>query len=71
MIPLTTVLGGLILTNGVTNANLNSMVEIIFVFERDYFLRDGGGSTVQRDNYPGNYYILTNGRFFLILLNRC
>jgi hypothetical protein len=51
-IPLTTVLGGLILTNGVTNANLNSMVEIIFVFERDYFLRDGGarrfkGITIQ------------------------
>lgn len=62
-----TVLGGLILTNGVTNANLYSMVEIIFIFERDYFLRDEGDAMVQRDNHPlqpGNYYIVTSGRFF-------
>ena len=47
------------------------MVEIIIVFERDYFLRDKGGTTVQMDNYllqPGNYYILTNVGFFLKLL---
>jgi hypothetical protein len=64
----TTVLGGLILTNGVTNGNLYSMVEIIFVFDHDYFLRDEGGITVQRDDHPlqpGSYYILTCGRFLL------
>ena len=60
----TTELGGLVLTNGVTNANFYSMVEIIFNFDTDYFLRGEGGMTVQRDDYllqPGNYYILTNG----------
>ncbi|KAL0634241.1 hypothetical protein Q9L58_006859 [Maublancomyces gigas] len=59
-----TVLGGLILSNGITNANFYSMVEIIFIFDSDYFLRDANGIIVQRDNHPfhpGNYYILTNG----------
>ncbi|KAI5850364.1 hypothetical protein DFP73DRAFT_539107 [Morchella snyderi] len=57
-------LGGLVLTNGVTNANFYSMVEIICIFNHDYFIRDDGGTTVQRDNnplQPGNYYILTDG----------
>jgi hypothetical protein len=35
-----TVLGGLSLTNGVTNANFYLMVEIIFIFGSNYFLRD-------------------------------
>ena len=61
-----TVLGGLILTNGVTNANFYSMVDIIFIFSQNYFLRDEGGTTVQKDDHPlqpGNYYFVTNGRF--------
>lgn len=61
-------LGGLILTNGVTNANFYSMVEIICIFDRDYdyLIRDEGGTTIERDDHllqPGNYYILTNGKF--------
>ncbi|KAF8534786.1 hypothetical protein BDD12DRAFT_387723 [Trichophaea hybrida] len=58
------VLGGLILTDGVTNANFYSMVEIFCICDSDYFLRDEGGTTVQRDDHPlqpGNYYVLTNG----------
>ena len=61
-----TVLGGLILTNGVTNANFYSMVDIIFIFSQNYFLRAEGGTTVQKDDHPlqpGNYYFVTNGRF--------
>ena len=61
-----TVLGGLSLTNGVTSANFYLMVEIIFIFGSNYFLRDEGGITIQRDDYPlqpGNFYIVTNGRF--------
>lgn len=73
--PTTTVLGGLTLTNGVTNASFYPMVEImivviIFIFDRDYFLRDEGGTTIQRDNHPlqpGNYYIATSGRFLIRL----
>ena len=63
-----TVLGGLILSSGVTNANFYSMVDIIFIFGQDYFLRDEGGTTVQRDGHPlqpGNYHFVTNGRFHL------
>lgn len=66
----TEALGGLTLTNGVTNANFYSMVEIICIFNHDYSIRDDGGTTVQRDNHPlqpGNYYILTDGRFPLRL----
>jgi hypothetical protein len=64
-----TMLGGLVLTNGVTNANFYSMVEIICIFDSDYFLLDEGGTTVQRDEHPlqpGNYYIRTNGLYVLI-----
>jgi hypothetical protein len=59
-----TVLGGLILTNGVTNANFHSMIEIFCIFDSNYVLRDEGGTTIQRDDYslhPGKYYLLTNG----------
>lgn len=61
-----TVLGGLVLTNGVTNANFYSMVEVVFVFGSDYFLRlgDEGGIVVQRDDSPlqaGSYYICSSG----------
>ena len=31
-----TVLGGLILTDGVTNANFYSMIEILYIFDRNY-----------------------------------
>ncbi|KAH0559756.1 hypothetical protein GP486_003727 [Trichoglossum hirsutum] len=59
-----TALGGLILTNGVTNANFYSMVEIFCIFDSSFFLRDEGGRTIQRDDsplHPSKYYILTNG----------
>ena len=65
-----TELGGLILTNGVTNANFYLMVEILFIFESTYFLRDEGGVRVQRDGHqfqPGNYYIVATSRFCIIL----
>ena len=60
------VLGGLILTNGVTNANFYSMIEIFLFFNQEYVLRHGDGTEVQRDEQafrPGDYYILTNGMF--------
>ncbi|KAH0607772.1 uncharacterized protein H6S33_002806 [Morchella sextelata] len=62
------VLGGLVLTNGVTNANLYSMVEIILTFGSgsDYHLQNAGGSQVDRDDHPllpGNYYVATDGSF--------
>ncbi len=60
-----TVLGGLILTNGVTNANFYSMVEILYVFGGTFLLQHKSGITVQRDGHPlqpGNYYILAISR---------
>jgi len=60
----TTELGGLFLTNGITNANFYSMVEIIITFEGEFFLRDEGGTMVEKDNYLlqlGNYYIIATG----------
>lgn len=62
------VLGGLILTNGVTKANFHSMIEILFIFTSTFFLQHNGdtNTTVQRDNtplQPGSYYIVTAGKF--------
>ncbi|KAI5843787.1 HNH endonuclease-domain-containing protein [Morchella snyderi] len=58
------VLGGLILTNGVTNANFYSMVDIILILSSIYHLQDADGSQLGRDNdllLPGNYYVVTDG----------
>ena len=57
-------LGGLILTDGVTTANFYSMVEIVFLFNQDYTLRDESGITIGRDDHPlqpGKYFIVTAG----------
>ena len=59
-----TELGGLFLISGITNANFYSMVEIIILFESQFFLRDEGGTIIAKDNHPlqrGKYYILTTG----------
>ncbi|TGZ78515.1 hypothetical protein EX30DRAFT_350917 [Ascodesmis nigricans] len=45
-----TELGGLILTNGVTNANFYSRVEIICLFDQVYTLRDEAGTTTVRSS---------------------
>ncbi len=62
----TTVLGGLILTNGVTNANFYFMVEIIVLFTTDFELRDEGDTKIERNDdplQPGGYYINATGKF--------
>jgi hypothetical protein len=62
-----TVLGGLVLTNGVTNDNFYSMVEILIIFTSAFLLRDEGGAEIKKDNrplQPGNYYIVATGEFF-------
>jgi len=59
-----TVLGGLVVTNGMTNSNFYSMVEIAFIFDKGYTLRYEGGTIVQRDDnplQPGKYFISTAG----------
>ena len=59
-----TVLGGLIATDGMTNANFYSIVEIVFIFDSDYTLSSESGTTVQRDGHPlqaGTYFINTAG----------
>ena len=59
-----TVLGGLILTKGVTNANLHAMIDIFCIFEMSYNLQGEGGPVIQRDDHPlrpGKYFIVTDG----------
>src|SRR5277367_4115178 len=62
-----TVLGGLILNPGVTNANFYAMIRIFVEFERRTFsLRNQSGIEIQKDHQPlqpGNYYIVTSGKF--------
>jgi hypothetical protein len=66
-----TVLGGLVLTDGITNKNFYSMVGIIFFFNGPYSLLDEGGTEIERNDdplKPGNYYIDAKGRFPYTLL---
>jgi hypothetical protein len=65
----TVVLGGLILSNGVTNTNFYSMVEILIIFTSTFFLQDETGTRIQKNNYPlqpGKYYIISTGKFLYI-----
>ncbi|KAL0633043.1 hypothetical protein Q9L58_008053 [Maublancomyces gigas] len=64
-----TALGGLILSNGITNANFYSMIEVFLFFESNYVLRHEDATDALRDVpkdeqalQPGNYYIVTDGR---------
>ncbi|KAH8710195.1 HNH endonuclease-domain-containing protein [Phaeosphaeriaceae sp. PMI808] len=55
-----TVIGGLIVTNGVTNTSLYSMVEILMLFTSTFELYDENGAKIQRNDeplQPGKYYI--------------
>ena len=66
-----TVLGGLILTNGVTNANLYSMVEIFVIFTGGFELRDEDDVKVEPNDsqlQPGRYYIHTAGKCCPVVL---
>jgi hypothetical protein len=76
----TVVLGGLILSNGVTNANLYSMLDIFIVYEapKDVplneekpFLRNNEGTKIEKNDdplEPGEHYIITSCRFLRHLL---
>lgn len=55
-----TAIGGLFLTNGITNSTLYAIVEIIVVIKSDFILRNEVNTTLIRDDaplQPGNYYI--------------
>jgi hypothetical protein len=62
----TIVLGGLILTNGITSTNFYFMVGIIFLFTTDFELQDEGNTKIKRNDdplRPGGYYINATGKF--------
>jgi hypothetical protein len=62
-----TILGGLVLTNSITNGNFYSMVEILIIFTSTFLLRDEGGAEIKKDDrplQPGKYYIVATGKFF-------
>jgi hypothetical protein len=59
------VLGGLVLTNGVTNANFYLMIEIMIIFGGSFSLLDGDGIKIKRNDDPlqaGSYFIDADGR---------
>ncbi|KAI9870191.1 MAG: hypothetical protein M1830_004548 [Pleopsidium flavum] len=58
-------LGGLILTNGVTNKNLHAMINIIVIIHGPYVLRHDSDTIVPEDDspvQPGKYYLVTAAR---------
>jgi len=63
-------IGGLWIAEGITNANLYSMLEIFCTFSDTFYLRHFSGQLVERDQnplQPGDYLIATNGRSALCL----
>ncbi|KAH8672763.1 hypothetical protein BGZ60DRAFT_405507 [Tricladium varicosporioides] len=57
-----TSIGGLILTSGITNDNLYSMIEIFVFFDGKYILRSEDNIMIERNDsplLPGNYYIVS------------
>jgi hypothetical protein len=74
----TAVLGGLRLTNGVTNADFYSMVEILIIPTDDFslqdesyfFLQDESNIKIERDGHAllsGKYYIVATGSCIIAL----
>jgi len=58
------IFGGLVCTEGMTNSNFYSMVEMMFEFDSPFGLVNQGGETIPRDDQclePGNYAISING----------
>lgn len=56
-----TLLGGLILTNGVTKFNFYSMVKIFLLFQSSFSIEDETSATLERNEEPlprGNYYVV-------------
>ena len=54
------VLGGLVLTDGITNRNFYSMLEILLVHEDPWLLHNENKLLVEKDDHPlqpGKYYI--------------
>jgi hypothetical protein len=65
-----TSIGGLILTAGITNTNLYSMIEIFVIFNGVYILRNESDITIEKDDspvLPGNYYI--DSRYPILINN--
>ena len=62
---LNVLLGGLWVIQGITNANLYSMMEIFCTFSDTFDLHYHRGPLVERDDsqlQPGDYFVVTNGR---------
>jgi hypothetical protein len=62
-------LGGLVVTNGITNANFYAMIEVFVFFSSPFVLRHedvtDGLRDIPRDEQalqPGNYYVISKGR---------
>lgn len=56
----TTVLGGLLLTAGVTKSNFHFMIEILLIFRSSYSVQAENGDPLERNDdplLPGNYYV--------------
>jgi hypothetical protein len=57
-------IGGLILTDGVTNANFYSMVEVLVLFTSNFELCNESNTRILRNNdplQPGDYFIHSSG----------
>ena len=68
-----TLLGGLWVAEGITNANLYCMVDIICIFTDTFYIHDNNEQLVERDEkplQPRNYFIVSNGKSLLRFL-RC
>ena len=66
-----TLLGGLWVAEGITNANLYCMVDIICIFTDTFYIHDNNEQLVERDEkplQPGNYFIVSNGKSLLRFL---
>lgn len=69
------VIGGLIVTNGITHANLYFMVEIIVVATSEFTLRDEDDMDIPKDDAqvePGDYFINAASKIYTALIStRC
>lgn len=61
-------LGGLVLTRGITNVDFYTMVGIVIITSTTFFLQDDNGQTVPNDAQPlsiGNYFVVSDSPIYL------
>ena len=68
----TITLGGLVVTNGITNKSLYFILDILLICHGPFVVQDEGGVPIEKDDHPlqpGKYYINGKSKLLYSVIN--